>query len=241
MSKELFELKKADIEVIDERIIVRPNMPVEVALQEAEDLFVWCQSDKDLLVKAGLDWTLVDDLPARTAVCRYLQSQWQKEFKEQPGIQKEWKLLSKEAYSLRNELLHHFIHAFFQHPNLLIHTKTIAKGTTHADMIQGLSDLAVLGRANPEPLKVTGLNFDLLLTAEILSEQISSLLAKVNVNKLQKSRLRVLRDRSYTYMKIATDEIRRHGQFMFWKDAGRNKGYISKYHKKQSGRSYSKK
>lgn len=81
MSKEQFELKKAVIEAIPDADVSTPNMPVAIAVQEAEDLLEWCLPDKEVLIRAGFDWSLVDDLPARIGACRYAQSLWQKEFK----------------------------------------------------------------------------------------------------------------------------------------------------------------
>jgi hypothetical protein len=234
MSKEQFELKKDVIEAIPEKEVMYPNIPVDAALQEAEDLNVWCQEDKDKLVKAGLEWRLVEDLPAFTGACRYIQSQWQKEYKSLEEAQKEWNLKSPEAYELRNNMIHNFLHAYFKFSDLYSRTQKIAEGNTHADMIQDLSDLAALGKANTQPLQ--SINFDLALLdkAETMAAEMAQLLANSNGKKLENNKLRILRDKSYTCMKKSVDEIRRNGQFVFWKDEQRNKGYISLYIKKMN-------
>jgi len=126
MSKQQFDLKKATIEAIGEKQAVYPAIPVDVALQESEDLYVWCQPDKEPLVKAGLDWNMVTDLPVRTGACRYIQSEWQKEYKSLEQAQKEWSEKSPEAYSLRDELIHHFYHAFYKLPDLYSITQKIS-------------------------------------------------------------------------------------------------------------------
>jgi hypothetical protein len=233
MSKEAFESKKAAIEAIANEKTLYPNMPVSIALQEAEDLMVWCAPDKELLVKAGLNWKLTEDLPARIDALRYVQSIWQKEFKSLEEAQKEWKNQSPAAYDLRDELLHHFFHAYYYFPDLYSHTQQIAEGNTHADMIQDLSDLAALGKANTEPLKAVGVDLSLLDKAETTSAIMAKLLAASNGHKLQDNELRVLRDKAFTHMKEAVDEIRRCGQYVFWKDEQRYKGYISHFIKRK--------
>ena len=65
MSKEIFDLKKKEIAAVSDDSVKLPNMPVFEAVQEAENLFAWCQDDKASLTKAGLDCQLVDDLPFR--------------------------------------------------------------------------------------------------------------------------------------------------------------------------------
>ena len=234
MSKEAFESKKAAIEAIAKEKTLYPNMPVSIALQEAEDLQVWCVPDNEPLIKAGLNWSLVEDLPSRTEALRYVQSLWQKEFKSLEEAQKQWKLQSPAAYDLRDELLHHFFHAFYNFPNLYSHTQQIAEGNTHADMIQDLSDLAALGKDNKEPLNAISVDLSLLDKAETTSAAMAKLLAASNGNKLEDNELRILRDRAFTHMKEAVDEIRRCGQYVFWKDEQRHKGYTSRYMKKKA-------
>jgi hypothetical protein len=90
MSKQAFETKKDTIEAILNENVKYPNIPVDAALQEAEDLLVWCRQDKELLVKAGLEWTLVEDLSIRIGACRYIQSEWQKEYRSIEDAQREW-------------------------------------------------------------------------------------------------------------------------------------------------------
>ncbi len=234
MSKEDYDVKQSAIEAIGKDDVKEPDMPVSVALQEAEDLKEWCLSDKEALIKAGLDWTLVDDLPQRIGACRYIQSQWQKDFLTQEEAQKEWKLQSPAAYSLRDELVHHFLHAFHAIPDLLGKTQKIADGSGHPDMIQDLSDLSVLGKANPEPLKKINLDITLLDKAAVLSEEMASLLAKANGQKLGDNNLKITRDKAYTYMKLAVDEIRRNGKYAFWRTPEREKGYVSKFYQKKN-------
>lgn len=231
MSKEQFELKKAIIEAIPENLVGYPGVPVDAALQEAEDLNVWCQADKDLLVKTGLDWKLVEDLSIRAGSLRYIQSQWQKEYRSLEQAQKEWAEKSPAAYELRDELLHHFFFAFNKLSDLNALTQKIAEGNTHADMIQDLSDLAALGKANVEPLKAINLDLGLLDKAETTSEEMAGLLANANGKKLEDNKMRLLRDKAFYHMKEAVEEIRRCGQYVFWKDEQRRKGYISKYNK----------
>jgi hypothetical protein len=157
-----------------------------------------------------------------------------KEYKSLELAQKEWGEKSPAAYELRDELLHHFFHAFYKLPDLYSRTQKIAEGNTHADMIQDLSDLAALGRANTQPLKSIGIDLSLLDKAATLSEQMAVLLANSNGKKLEDNKLRILRDKAYTHMKEAVDEIRRCGQYVYWKDEQRYKGYISHYLKRRN-------
>jgi hypothetical protein len=234
MDEKVYLDKLASIEAISNDVVITPDMPVATALQEAEDLEAWCISDKEALEKSGLDWKLVDDLPLRTGACRYIQSQWQKDFRSQEEAQREWAVQSVFAYNLRDETLHHFFHAYHKFDVLTGKVQRIAEGYGNADMLQDLSDLSALGKANPQPLQL--INFDLaqLDTAATLSEDMAKLLAKANGMKMEDNQLKLLRDKAYTYMKEAVDEIRRHGQYVFWRNEDRKKGYVSKYNRKRN-------
>jgi hypothetical protein len=47
---------------------------------------------------------------------------------------------------------------------------------------------------------------------------------------------KVLRDRACTHLKETVDTIRQCGQFVFWKDPDRIKGYASEYFRKKKAR-----
>jgi hypothetical protein len=234
MSKECYEAKVAEIESIPEQEVINPSVPVDIMLQESENLIVWSRDDKEILIKAGIDWKLVEDLPLRTGALRYIESQWQKEFKSKEMAQIRWTAESPAAYLLRNELVHHFYHAFYDKPDLYSRTQKIDEGNTHADMIQDLSDLAALGKANSEVLKTKNIDLVLLDKAETLSTEMAKLLAESTGQKMQDNKLLITRNKAYTYMKLAMDEIRRNGQYAFWQNPQRLKGYVSQYYKKKN-------
>lgn len=242
MSKTDFDLKLASIEAVDPAMATDPNMPVANALQEAEELYVWCQADKDALVKANLDWALVDDLPARTGACRYIQSEWAKEYQTQEDAQKEWKTQSPAAFKLRDDLVHHFLWAYRKVPDLLARTQKISEGSGNADMIQDLSDLSVLGKANTAPLAAINLDLTLLDKAETTSGQMASLLAQANGAKKEgNNQTKLLRDKAYAHLKEAVDEIRDAGKYVFYQNEQRYKGYVSSYFKKHNAETQNKK
>jgi hypothetical protein len=214
-----------------------PAMPVEVFAKEAEYLAKWAQDDKEALTGRGLDWNLVTDMPARIGALREADSRWYNLRFSQAEAAKAWNEESDEGYDFRDILVHEFRHAYREDPALLTKVSGIADGNGHADMIQDLNDLAVLGKANIEPLQAT--NFD---TAELdraahLSDVLGDLLASAEVDRETNNVTRIIRDQAYTYLKQAVDEVRTVGQFVFWRDEQRLKGYASNYFRKRNGKS----
>jgi hypothetical protein len=213
--------------------VTAPNVPIDVFVQEAENLYHWCADDQQLLTRAGLDWNLVLSLPVRAGACREAQSRWIKERNTRQKSEQEWKEEAPAAFDLRDQLLHSFRFAFRKFDGLLSRVEEIAQGDTNSDMVQDLNDLAVLGKSNTDLL--TAIQFDLTLldAAADLSDRMGDLLGATNGERKKDSEAMQLRDRAFTYLKQAIDEIRECGRFVFWRNPDRLKGYTSDYWKQQ--------
>lgn len=227
-----YNAKLETIKTISDEDVKQPNLPVDVALQENENLYQWCLEDAAKLATAGITQEMLDDFPVRIGACREAESIWNKDFRSQKEAQKQWGEQSPLAYELRDRLLHTMRFAYRKDGALLKRVAAITEGNGHADMIQDLNDLSVLGKENPDPL--TAVSFDLteLDTAAGTSDDMATLLAEANGDKAEQNESKVIRDKAYHYMKELADEIRAAGKFVFWKDENRYKGYIIQYRKK---------
>ncbi len=212
--------------------VLIPNIPIDVFVQEAENLFHWCLDDKEALIRVGLDWNLVISLPVRAGACREAQSLWIKERNTSQQAEQDWKNQAPAAFDLRDQLLHDFRFAFRKSDGLLSRVEEIALGDTNSDMVQDLNDLATLGKANT--MLLTPINFELvkLDTAADLSDRMGDLLGATNGERKEVSEAMQIRDKAYTYLKQAVDEIRECGKFAFWRTPERLKGYFSEHWQK---------
>jgi hypothetical protein len=240
MNNELINAKLIELDSITDKETGRPMFPVSIVLQEAENLYEWCMKDKEALVKAGLDWSIVEDMPARTGALRVSQAKWSSEFKSYQDCQAEWKIKAPAAFNLRDELVHHFYHALYNIPNEYSKVQRIDEGSSNADMIQDLIDLSELGMKHTTVLEAIGMDLSLLDTARAKSFELAELLAKVNGSLKETSPMLEVRNKAYTHLKEVIDEIRRVGQYVFWRNDFRIKGYSSDYLRKQSNK-YNKK
>lgn len=73
-------------------------------------------------------------------------------------------------------------------------------------------------------------------TAAASADELFSVLAMANGEVGDDDQAKENRDKAYTYMKQVVDEIRATGQYLFWRDEDRKKGYVSVYHKKSPKR-----
>jgi hypothetical protein len=209
--------------------VLTPNMPVDVYVQEAENLGHWSNDDREALAGAGLDLSLIDILPVRAGACREAQSLWIKERNMRKEAEAQWKAESPAAFDLRNHLVHAFRYAFRKDPELLSRVDEIADGDTNADMIQDLNDLSVLGKANQEKVTMVGIAPEMLDNAALVADRMGDILGAANGERRSVNQTLVIRDKAYTLLKWAVDEIRECGRFVFWRNPERLRGYSSAY------------
>lgn len=222
----------AEIQSISPESVIIPNMPIDVFVQEAENLYHWSIDDQQALTRTGLDWNLVLSLQARSGACREAQSLWIKERNTRQQAEQDWKDQAPAAFNLRDQLIHDFRFAFRKFDGLLARVDEIAQGDTNSDMVQDLNDLSVLGKANPDLLTAISFDLPLLDTAATVSDHIGDLLGATNGERKKDSEAMIIRDQAYTYLKQAVDEIRECGKFAFWRNPDRLKGYFSEHWQK---------
>ncbi|MCG8322148.1 MAG: hypothetical protein MI921_21805 [Cytophagales bacterium] len=228
-----YQAKLAEIQAIPIEEVKEPGIPVDVALQEAENLHHWANDDADALKLVGITAAMIKELPVRAGACREAQSIWNKDYRSQQEAQKQWAEQAPLAYDLRDDLLASLRFAYRKDDALLSRVSAITEGTGHADMLQDLNDIAVLGRENPDPL--TAISFDLaqLDVAATRADELADLLAEANGDKADQNESKLIRDQAYTHLKALVDEIREAGKYVFRKDKNRLKGYASEYWRKK--------
>lgn len=209
-----------------------PGMPIDTYLQEAQYLYKWCLTDKTALTGAGLDWALVEDMPGRIDAASEAQSNWHNIRFGKEEAQKKWAELSPNGYGLRDELLHFLRYGYRDLSELQARVDAVADGSSDSDMIQDLNDLSVIGRENLAPLTVVGLDAKKLDLAANLSKELGAIRADATVDKATVQEQKLIRDKAYTHLKQAVDAVRACGQFVFWKNEDRLRGYASEYNRK---------
>lgn len=211
-----------------------PTVPVNVIVQEADDLYLWCQDDQEQLIQAGIDWNQVSLIPICAKICREFQSQWLKNYKSTDKIKKEWETKSPEAMNLRTELLHDFGFAFRKDEQLLAQLKEFTQKQSRASLVQSLNDLEVIGRGQQLLLDAIGFDASKLERSAELAPEMATLIAQMESNKKQNDESKTMRDQAYAYLKQLVDELRECGKYKFRDNPERLVGYISDYWKSRN-------
>ena len=78
---------------------------------------------------------------------------------------------------------------------------------------------------------MTAIGFDLTLLDQAAqkSDELRSLYAAATRDRQDFNEFKKIRDQAFTHLKEAVDKIRKCGQYVFWRNAARVKGYRSNY------------
>ncbi|MCB8999649.1 MAG: hypothetical protein H6540_06250 [Bacteroidales bacterium] len=220
---------------------VRLDIPVDIFVQEAIDLFYWCRTDKEVLSRAGLDWSLVEELPECVDSLVKREAVWISEFNSGKEIFREWKNADTGARTFKKELVSYFYHAFFNNKDIYSIVRRISKDKTIAGLIQSLYELAELGEKHTEKLKHVGFDPHKLDEARKMSTELSRLYARVVSFRNSEKPEMGLRNQSYLHLKAAVDEIRRVGKFALRENPERLAGYSSDFLRKKKMKQKAKK
>ncbi len=236
-SKNDYEKKLDLIGAIDEKQIKHHrNIPVGVYLQEAANLYNWCQEDRKKLTTHGLSWQLVKELPLRAGALREAEALWNEQRNTKKEATGQWKKIAPGTRKFKNQLLEYFRFAFRNDNQLLEKVKGVTEGKTNADLVQGLNDLCVLGKAHTALLEEINFDMTLLDGAAERGKSVSTLLARVNAEKIEHNEARIIRDKAYFFLKQVMDEIYSFGKFVFRDNEERRRGYRSDYMHNRLGR-----
>lgn len=226
-----YNAKIGVIETVPDKETKSPSMPVDVYVQESEDVIAVADNNKDKFTAIGVDVSLLEDALVRCGALREAESIWQSLFNVKEDAQKVWYEDSPKAYFMRDDLLDVQRFAFRKNKDLSNKVRNIAKGRGNADMIQDLNDIVALGRRNADYF--AAINFDLTRfdEAAALSDRMATVLADAHAEE-DLNRARVIRDKAYTHLKEVVDEIRDTGKFIFRYEPDTLEKFASDYFRK---------
>lgn len=224
------------LEAIPFEEVMAPTMPMATYIQEAEDLNLWLQPDRALLAAHGQPGALLDSLPARIGAAREAESEWNAARYDKEAAQAAYEVEAERASDLLVRTTRHFRYAFRRHPGLLARLPSAGSWMSDADRIQYLNDAAVMGREHLDLLAASGFDPMELNGLSAASDTLAERYAAARSEKASGRGSKALRDRAYTHLKAAVDEIRAAGRFLFWEDEARLQGYRSEYVRRNRSR-----
>lgn len=222
------------MEALNNEDIKQPNIPIDIVIQEAENLHESAVKYSTELTSADLTDELIAQLIIRAGALREAQSRWQANYLAGQDAIKLWDEKAPLGYELQKKLANAFRYAYRNNKRLMGRVREILKGSSHVDMIQDLNDYAVLGKENPEELQAINFEMPVLDQSAQLSDELAELLARSNGARKDQHAFKDIRDRSYTLLKESMDHVRDCGKYVFFDEPEIKKRFTSSYYRKKN-------
>ena len=231
--KDLLDLLP-EIKAVPKEQIKQCDMPVGIYLHECEKLHTRASADLPQLTAVGMTAELLAKLLPYTGALRTAESNWAELNTIREENKEAWKAEWPAFLEFRTDLIENMDFAYRNNEALLKKLAVIKQGDSHADAIQDMANLSVLGKANLAPLEAIYYDITLIDKATEDADRMSGLLGAVNGHMYVDDEIKVIRDQAFTLTKQVVDEIRKYGRFVFRKDPDHAKSYSSKYSRDKS-------
>ncbi len=214
---------------IPEAEVTYCNIPLEVETAEATALAIVAAEDREMLIGVGIEPIFVDTLAPRALAFTYAAAKYEAMTAADPNATEQWKALSPKGYEVQRYLTRHLGFAYRKDKELAKAVAKIREGRGHKDMVLDLLALSILAEENPGPLaKMPVFDTEKPAEAKALHGTLSTLLARSTIDPKEVAGAKKALDRAYTYYKLAADEVKEHGQFIF-EETDRFQAYVSTY------------
>lgn len=217
------------------------STPVAIFLHEADSLHTRGTIDLQELIAVGMPPNLLDRIKMITSSLRTAQVNWEERKTDKQKAKEIWKEESKNLYTLRSELLQAMSFAYRKNEKLMKKVREIKKGRSHADAIQSLSNLSVLGKANMKELEAIRFDTSKCEKAAEEADRIAGVSAAYHGRMYAQDELILLRNKSYCLLKDEIDELISYGRFAFRKQPGKLTSYAHKYKRERNKEFYKNK
>jgi hypothetical protein len=215
------------------------TIPFENNLIEAQKIHTFCMQNEEKLIKNDLDKNLLHDLPKRINAFEQAQFNYNKVLYAQKEMLSEWQQKSPEVYDFRKDLIVTLRYLFKKMPKQLEQVNVIAGKQSQPEVVIGLHELALLAKEHIELFKKIEFDISHIDTAITKSTELRAILAKRNLDE-KSNPVRIIRDKAYTYLKIALDAVCETGQFVFKNEPDKKAVFQSDYLRRYKSRNKSK-
>lgn len=215
---------------LEDHLVRSLDMPEEDAVHEGQRLHEAVKEEYDALLALGCPQEYLDTLPLRLDLFSYLANYFLLRLDETENLMEIWMEKKSFGYTFRRKLFSAFRVAYRHFPKLLEKVENVIKGKGDTDMVMDLRSLQILGTAHPAQLQAVNFDLTRLDDSLALHHELLEILAKSNLTTDEEKELREIRNRAYSWLREAMDEIRTFGQWLHEDDEEKRLRYISLYH-----------
>ncbi len=224
----------ATIMAIEDEAVRSLDMHEEDAINEAHTLYEAVQRDDAALRAKGCPAEFIDSLLSRINLFAYIVNYILLKLHDDETIQEQWIREKRRGYTLRREIFRAFEVAYRNNKGRLEQLEKIRTGRGDTNMIIDLLSLDEMGKNYPDQLIAVNYDMTILQDGKDLSAHLSSLLGRCNIAPDEKKELREVRNRAYTWLHEAMEEIRVFGLWIHADDEEKRQNYISAFHSERA-------
>lgn len=221
-------------QTISPKEIIKPNMPIGIFCQEAYDTYYLAQGDKELLCGRGIDWSIVDDIPARIG---YLHDQEARlnslPYSETP-LKREYTELAATAKATMRDLFETLTYASGEDKEIIKAIRAIKRGKTDSDFLSDVYKARALLDEQKHILDKTKWYDHFRISLDTCASRIVIVYAELQLESGEESGAVSDRNRAYTHLFRAVDELRRCARVALANNPRRLRGYTSDYFRKKT-------
>ena len=231
-SEQFYNELKDTFMAIPEKDCRNMIMTQEDTIAESEMYFVIENEDFDKLTHAGLNPKYIKSLNARVGAFAYAAAQYELLLDDENEAAKIWKEKFPLGVELRRKLLVDLEFAYRKDDELKQRVEEIKEGRGNRDQILDLLASYIMAKEHPEPLQQINFDFSKAEEAKKLHDELEDAHARAILDKSKQPESMKIRDKAYTYLKEATDEIQEYRQYVFHDDPERYDLYLSDFRQK---------
>jgi hypothetical protein len=228
-----FESARPFLETISADKVIALSIPVDNLAFEAEHLYCAATKDQTKLTNVGLDWTYVENLPMLAGAARFTDAEYFNVRGAPQDGETDRDAAITKAMQLRETCLDYYAFAYRKNPAVLAQVREIADGTDKADHVADFDRMVSIGRQNPEELQKARFDMGLIDQCAETATRLAGIFGQSKADAADDNGTADMRNRAYTALKEAVDEVRQCGKFVFGKKPKRLREYTSDYLRKQ--------
>ncbi|MBI3071381.1 MAG: hypothetical protein HYY84_04555 [Deltaproteobacteria bacterium] len=196
--------------------VAEPDRPVATIVQEALDLADAAHRYRASLLAVGVDAAIIDGLAERAKALSAAQTEWTNT--RETGLPATLHAAVDRATELRRDIVDSALYALRNDDAALDVIARIRDGEGVADLCQDLKDLGVLVERNRAAFDRVDFDFEDVTRARAIADEVQKGHAEATTKKALDDK-KDLRNRAFTYLDEAVDEVRAAGLFAFRRDA----------------------
>jgi hypothetical protein len=205
------------------------KIPVAILLQEASNLHYCCQAHQKELKQHGLEWSIVEKMPAMINDSSQAEAQWQNFKAEQLKKAAASRAQFKELLAFRSDIVAKLRYAFRNQKDQLKALPHIFPDRSFATMSQSYTDLSVLIGRTWELVQKAGVTQDDVDRLNQLTGQVPQLISEYLIDQSELPTKKVERDLICKELFDAVQDVRSAGRVAFRKDLQTRELYGNHY------------